>query len=175
MKHSSNSKLIRCFGCGGMFPGIEGPTHRYMESVPGCWAAYGDVLAKQYSDANYSLAGQLTVDAYAVQHPGTPSPQSIQSVALHLVSLCLMFEHGVSPAEATLVVARTASDKSRFVWLPPPAAMGDLNVGDVRSATSASEHVARVREWAESAWHAWRQHYDTIRRWLPQNLSRPSH
>lgn len=36
-----------CVGCGGLFPEMDGPTHRYMESSPGCWAAYGEVLARE--------------------------------------------------------------------------------------------------------------------------------
>ena len=63
-----------------------------MESSPSCWAAYGEVLAREYNDPAFMAAHRLTVDAYAVQHPGRPSPQSIQSVALHLISLCLVLE-----------------------------------------------------------------------------------
>jgi len=73
VSHGSDGNLVRCFGCGGLFPDVSGPTHRYMEATPGCWAAYGEVLARQYVDAGYATAGQMTVDAYAVQHPGTAS------------------------------------------------------------------------------------------------------
>ncbi len=121
---SGRVDLIRCFGCGGLFPNIEGPTHRYMASSPGCWAAYGEVLARQYGNANYAGAGQLTIDAYAVQHPGRPSAQSIQSVALHLISLCLLLERGVELGTATEGIRAAAKDKRRFAWLAPPETTG---------------------------------------------------
>ena len=41
---------INCIGCGGLVPDTTGPTHEYMESSPGCWQAYGDVLGREYSD-----------------------------------------------------------------------------------------------------------------------------
>ena len=85
-----------------MVPNQSGPTHRYMESLPGCWAIYGEVLAREYSDLAYAAVHRLTVDAYAVQHPGQPSPQSIQSVGVHLLRLCLILEHGFSAAAAAV-------------------------------------------------------------------------
>ena len=80
-----------------------------MESSPGCWAAFGEVLALEYSEASYARAHRLSVDAYAVQHPGRPSPQSVQSVALHLISLCLILEQGLDFGEATDAI-RAAAD-----------------------------------------------------------------
>lgn len=44
---------VACIGCGAMFADQEGPTHRYMESSPGCWAVYGEVVAREYSDLSY--------------------------------------------------------------------------------------------------------------------------
>lgn len=89
---------VGCFSCGALVPQTAGPTHRYMESSPGCWSVYGEVLVREYTDALYASLHRLTVDAYAVQHPGRPSPQSIQSVAVHLISLCLILDRGGAPA-----------------------------------------------------------------------------
>ncbi len=58
-----------CPGCGGSFDVSDGPTHRYLGASPGCWAVYGEVLAKEYSDAAYYRVHRLTVDAYSAQHP----------------------------------------------------------------------------------------------------------
>lgn len=58
---------------------------------------FGEVLANGYSEASYGAVHELTVDAYAAQHPGQPSPQSIQSVAVHLVSLWHILEEGLPP------------------------------------------------------------------------------
>jgi hypothetical protein len=43
------------------------------------------------SDAAYRRRHHLVVDTYAVQHPGVPSPQAIQSVAIHLIRLHAQF------------------------------------------------------------------------------------
>jgi len=161
--------LTACIGCGGRFPDIEGPTHRYMESTPGCWACFGDVLAREYSDLAYHRVHRLTVDAYAVQHPGQPSRQSIRSVALHAISLCAIFEKGIEMHDATAVIQHAASQKERFEWLSPPASMGALTIADVHQAADAAEHGRLVRRWAESAWTAWSAHHPTIRKWLSES------
>lgn len=162
--------LSKCPGCGGLFEDIEGPTHRYLEASPGCWAAYGELLAREYSDAAYYGVHRLTVDAYAVQHPGHPSPQSIQSVAVHLISLCLVLERGVDVQRATQAMQAAIKGKSRFTWLTPPASLGAVTVADVRAATGIEEHRKQVQAWGASAWAAWSPHHATIRSWLPQGF-----
>lgn len=159
--------LTKCKGCGGLFEDIEGPTHRYLESSPGCWAAYGEVLIREYTDPGYYSIHRLTVDSYAVQHPGQPSPQSIQSVAIHLISLCLVLECGLDLQRATQAMQITAKDKGRFVWLSPPQSPGTVTVADVRAAASVQKHQDLVRAWAASAWTAWSAHHAVIHAWLP--------
>lgn len=162
--------MSTCPGCGGLFEDIEGPTHRYLESSPGCWAAFGEVLVKEYSDAAYYSIHRLTVDTYAVQHPGHPSAQSIQSVAVHLISLCLVLEQGVDVQRATQAMQAATKDKGRFVWLTPPASLGAITVADVRAATNLKEHRKQVQAWSTSAWAAWSPHHATIRGWVPQGF-----
>ena len=158
-------ELSRCVGCGGPFPASAGPVHRYMESSPGCWAVYGEVLAREYGDAAYFSVHRLTVDAYATQHPGQPSPQSIQSVAIHLVSLCLTFEHGLPVELAAAAMQAAAKGKAAFWWLEPPADRGKITAADVYRAGSAKEHAQTVRAWAENVWAAWSAHHGTVRTW----------
>ena len=157
---------VACVGCGALFPDTDGPTHRYMESSPGCWACYGEVLAREYGDYRYARAHRLTVDAYAVQHPGRPAPRSIQSVALHLMSLCAILEKGRDHQTATELLQRGSGRKELFRWLEPPASRGRITVLDVHQAGDAEEHAAAVREWAGSAWSAWSGHHEVIRGWL---------
>ncbi len=159
--------LIQCPGCGALFDDVQGPTHRYLESSPGCWAAYGEVLMREYSDPAYYRIHRLTVDAYAVQHPGRPSPQTIQSAAVHLISLCLVLEHNVDVQRATRAIQTAVKTKGRFAWLTPPASLGSVTVADVRAANNAEELAKVVRAWAESAWTAWSPHHAVIRNWLP--------
>lgn len=162
--------LKPCCGCGGLFADIAGPTHRYMESSPGCWAAYGDVLAREYSDPACYTVHRLTVDTYAAQHPGKPSPQSIQSVALHLVRLCLLLEHGLSAerANAAMLAAAEPAARRGYRWLTPPATLAAITVADVRFAEDAEQHKKLVRAWAASVWAAWSAHHAAVYGWLPE-------
>ena len=157
--------LKECAGCLGLFPDISGPTHRYMESTAGCWAAFGEVLAREYSDPGYFEVHRLSVDAYAVQHPGHPSRQSIQSVGVHLVRLCLFFEHGLTAEKANEAMLAAAKAKHNFLWLEPPSSIGAITVADVAQTQTREDHNQIVRNWALSAWQAWAAHHDTVRKW----------
>ncbi len=157
----------KCFSCGGEYPDIEGPVHRYMTSTPGCWSIYGKVLAREYSDPSYFSVHRLTVDAYAVQHPGSKDRQSIQSVGVHLIRLCLFLEHGLTAKNANYVMLEAGKYKNSFIWLKPPDSMGSITAADVHKAKSVHEHKSFVTAWAESSWNAWSMHHETIRSWLP--------
>ena len=160
-------EVERCPGCGVELPAFAGPVHRYMESSPSCWAAYGEVLAREYNDPAFMAAHRLTVDAYAVQHPGRPSPQSIQSVGVHLISLYLVLEEQLSHRAATQLMQRSA-DRMHFVWLEPPLDRGERNVTTVVAARSPDEHVRAVQSWAQSVWQAWSQHHSQVRAWAAE-------
>lgn len=160
-------KTKDCFTCGGRFPDIDGPVHPYMASSPGCWAVYGEVLAREYSDPGYFETHRLTVDTYAVQHPGSTERQSIQSVGVHLIRLCLFLEEGLAAEHANAAMLEAGKRKRSFTWLEPPPSFGALTAADVVKAGSVSEHKRVVRAWAESAWEAWSIHHGQIRAWLP--------
>lgn len=161
-------KSARCFGCGGEYPEVDGPTHRYMASTPGCWAIYGNILAREYGNpVEYFGVHRLTVDAYAVQHPGGDDRQSVQSVGLHLVRLCLFLECGLTAENANAAMLEAAGRKHVFFRLEPPASMGPVTAADVHRATNGGAHQAIVTEWAKSAWAAWADHHGTVRCWLP--------
>ncbi len=162
-----NMDTSKCFSCGGVFPDIDGPVHRYMSSSPGCWSVYGEVLAHEYSDPAYFKVHRLTVDAYAVQHPGSTDRQSIQSVGVHLIRLCLFLEYGLTADKANNAVLEAGKKKYSFIFLEPPQSMGAMTAADVIRANSVEEHKAVVRDWARSAWEAWSMHHNTIRKWLP--------
>jgi len=157
----------KCFSCGGEYPDIDGPVHRYMKSSPGCWSVYGEVLAREYSDNVYFDIHRLTVDAFAVQHPGSKDRQSVQSVGVHLVRLCLFLEHGLAAENANEAMLEAGKNKSSFFFLEPPLNLGEITAADVHKAKSVEEHKALVKEWARCAWNAWSTHHDTIKEWLP--------
>ena len=167
-------KTSRCVGCGVVLPEIKGPVHEYVESSPACWAVYSEVLAREYSDRElFAQVHRLSVDAYAVQHPGRPSPRSIQSVAVHLMGLCAVLERGATHAWARKVIAEGASLKGSFRWLEPPPSRGLVTVVQVWETKDLIEHADQVRNWAESAWGAWSGHHARVRQWL-DSLGSPS-
>lgn len=144
---------------------MSGPTHRYMESSPGCWHVFGEILARQFSDPGLRDVQRFTADTYAVQHPGRPSPVAIQSVCGHLMSLCVVLEKHAPYRYADHVLKAAVDGRIPFSWLAPPRSLGELTVVDVKAATSTGEHREKVQAWAQSAWSAWAEHHDTIRTW----------
>ena len=164
---------IACIGCGALVPDVDGPTFRYPGAAsPGCWAAYGQVLDREYSEYQYPREHRLTVDAYAVQHPGIPTPQTIQSVTVHLISMCAVLEHGYGFAGATDMMRRAIErHKAEFIWLEPPTHRGAVTVLDVVQTKDVHAHAETVMRWANSVWAAWAGHHDTIHTWV-QRLQR---
>jgi hypothetical protein len=161
--------VVVCQGCGAMVPDVEETRRRsHANSAPGCWLLYTEVLAHEYGDFRYTPAHELTVDAYAVQHPGVPEPRFTQSIAIHLVGLCLSLERGRGPAELPRLRQRLALPKRVFPWLAPPASLGALTVVDVHATDSPEAHRATVDRWARSAWEAWSPHHLQVHAWADE-------
>lgn len=159
--------IRNCFSCGGGFPKMDGPIHPYMTSSPGCWAIYSEVLAREYENPTYFEVHRLTVDAYAVQHPGSKDRQSIQSVGVHLIRLNLLLNHDLRPEEANNAMLKAAKSKHTFCYLTPPSDPGAITAADVHKARSVNEHMQLVKDWAHCTWQAWSEHHHTVRRWTP--------
>jgi len=160
-----DNNLTPCFSCGALVPNMDGPTHRYMLSSAGCWAVYGSLLARDYGEYGYPAVHRSSVDAYAVQHPGKPMPQAIQSVAVHLIGLYYTFERGLPSAQVTRAIGRATQFSGQFVWLEPPVSMGKITVVDAANADGLEAYQRIAGEWALSAWQAWGAHHDQIRAW----------
>ena len=143
---------------------MEGPTHRYMLSSPGCWAIFGELNARWVERPQDRPSHQYIVDTYAVQHPGTPNPQAIQSVAVHLISLYAALELDHDLGNAPSLLRRLVRKKGVYKWLTPPSFSDALTVVHLRGAPS-TELPGRAREWAVSVWRAWAPHHDTIGEW----------
>jgi hypothetical protein len=162
---SNGVGTILCIGCGARVPDVDGPTHRYVGASPGCWAILGEVQMRGYDDAAFAI-GQLGVDAYMAQHPGTPSPQSIQSVTVHLIGLCLQREYALSGEHSRRAMVQAERHKQEFRWLPPPATLGALTIVDVRDIQDRALFSPMVRRWAEAVWQAWSPHHAAVRAWV---------
>ncbi|MFL5562404.1 MAG: DUF5946 family protein [Gemmatimonadaceae bacterium] len=158
---------VICPGCGASVPAFSGATHAYLGEAPGCWALYGEVLAREYSDYRFGRVHHLTVDSYAAQHPGKAERRTIQSVAVHLIGLYLSLERGVEPRELMRARQATADRSARFHWLEPPDSRGAITVVDVHGAGEgdAEAHGRVVKAWGESVWEAWAGHHAQVREW----------
>jgi hypothetical protein len=161
----STNPVIKCFGCGGLVPDIDGVTHKYVLSAPGCWRVYGEILSKEYGEYGYPSIHRITVDAYSVQHPGKPVRQAVQSVAVHLISLYYVLEMGYDFKRATQAMSRATQFKNKFFWLEPPAFMGEITVVDVARTMDYYEYEKTVKNWGLCAWTAWANHHTQICEW----------
>lgn len=165
-------ELIKCYGCGAWVKDIKGVPHKYIGAAAGCWEIYGEILAKEYGEYCYpDPTHRLTADTYAVQHPGQPSRQAIQSVNVHLVRLYLVLEKGLSMKQATIAMTRVLRHAGKFAWLEPPQPNGRITVLDVIKAQNSEEHMKVVETWAKDVWKAWAIHHEKIRRLVKQYLS----
>ncbi|MEO7295430.1 MAG: DUF5946 family protein, partial [Candidatus Limnocylindria bacterium] len=160
-----------CPGCGAFFPSLpDGAMHPYIGASAGCWAAFGELLAREFQDpAYYGWIHRHTVDVYMVQHPGVNGRSQRQSVAVHLIGLCHWLEHGLGMTRLNPITQRLASEVREWPWLTPPATYG-LTVLDALSATDADDHGRLVRRWAESVWQAWSAHHEPVRQWAGEAL-----
>jgi hypothetical protein len=158
------NEKIKCYGCGASVPDVEGATHKYIGAVAGCWAIYGEILAMEFGNPSYFYpAHRLTVDTYAVQHPGEPGRQSTQSVYVHLAGLYLSLEEDLEVSKIPKIMSSLTAQSADFVWLEPPVTNGALTVLDVVKAENAEEHQRIVKAWAEDVWQAWAAHHPKIK------------
>jgi hypothetical protein len=158
-------EISPCPGCGLVLPQASGPTHRYIGASAACWSLYGEVLAGIYGDADRRRLLQLVVDCYAVQHPGSPGRQAAQSVAIHLMTLCLCVEHGRDPGDGPRL-HKAMVERPVFTWLEPPPSRGSFTIRDVAQAPTREQYESIVWRWARDVWQVWSAHHDTVRSWL---------
>jgi hypothetical protein len=155
--------LVSCVGCLGLVPDEDGPVHRYMTASPGCWRIYTELGA---GSMPATMRSPLTIDAYAVTHPGVPGPQSTPSVWIHLVALCFVLERGW-PVDHAIRLRRVGADAfDRWPWLDRPESMGEVTVVDVDRAVAAGNNAVAaelVEDWIDAAWGAWWVHHPSVR------------
>ena len=131
----------------------------------GCQAVFDELSARAWTSPRRGAVHNLSVDAYAMQHPDDYCV-SPKSYAAHLIGLCCGVEH---PGGAALYWAIPR-------WLDGPAAIekppliahrGDLTIAEVSDPRGEEqEHPERVRRWAQNVWAAHAAQHDLARRWL---------
>lgn len=160
-----------CPGCGLLLPDVTAPTHRYIGASAACWALYCQALTNEHEMQRRSVWNpRLIVDAFTVQHPGAPGRRSVRSVGVHLVSLCFMLDHGISPKRATRLLDDVLASRTTCVWLTPPPSPGRLTVQDLLQAVERDDHEKRSWAWAAEQWSTWHAHHDQIRQWANDAL-----
>jgi hypothetical protein len=160
----SPMESTQCPGCGVRQPHEEGPTHRYLTSSAVCWRAFGELLATCYGDENRLPFCQLVVDAYAAQHPGQGQREQVQSVGIHLMTLCMFLEHGVDPSRGSDLHRRMIG-RPTFHRLVPRDVAG-VNLLHVPLEGSAEQARARAYDWSRAVWDLYSADHDTVRAWL---------
>lgn len=153
----------QCPGCGAVLPVADGPRHAYLGASSACWALFHRLAPPP----DRQRTKRLIHDAYAAQHPGVPSRRAVQSVAIHLMDLCLLLEHDGESRRLEPVLGvmprRRALD---LHWLEPPMSRGSLTIVDALDANDDEERAVRIEQWAQQAWKAWAPHHATVRRWM---------
>ncbi len=163
---------VTCPGCGALVPDIEGPTHRYIPSVPGCWRVFGEVQADEMQRFGYPSAHALVVDAYAAQHPGDGHDRrDRQSVFIHLVALCARLERSMNPGVVPPLLARLASSGPEFPTLTRSEGPGSVTVLHMVGARDVDDYSRRAREWGAAVWDTWSEHHPLIREALARAQS----
>ncbi|MBV7330319.1 hypothetical protein KFU94_19125 [Chloroflexi bacterium TSY] len=169
--------LESCPDCRAELPPVDGPTHRYIGASAACWAIFSALNNAGEPPLSPASTNQLLVDAYAAQHPGRPSPQAIQSVAVHLLVLYGVFEKGIDPANA-LWMRRHAlqgdpsSKQERFSWLAPPDFSGSLTIVDIIHLPTPEARTELVKQYVEGVWGLWSDsHRLTIVEWYNKWLA----
>ena len=154
--------MTRCPACG--FEGtFDGPGHAYMSPSPACWASYGEVLAREYSDAGYWRSHRLLTDAYCGQHSIGEDRRARQSLWIHMAALMLHFEDGAGNETIVDFLRRAAKSRHGFDWLEMPEASLSVRLDEVHAAPDAAAHHAAVAQYARAVFDAWAVHHAAFR------------
>jgi hypothetical protein len=158
-------RSVACPGCGLVLPACSGPTHAYVGASPACWEVYQSVSRGREASEGGNRLQRLMKDTYAAQHPGAHDRRALQSVAVHLMGLCVLLERDGENRRLTPVLGRMPPRRTLDLhWLAPPRPNGRVTVADV--VAEGAGRGASVQRWAEDVWRAWAPHHATIRGWL---------
>ena len=106
---------------------------------------------------------QDLVDCFAVQHATNTDRRNVQSVAVHLMSLCSGLERGATGRQRRVRIGRWVG-RDYPVLEPRPAGYA-ITISDV-AAAPAVMRPSTIERLAQASWSAWSAHHDTVRGWL---------
>lgn len=138
----------------------------------GCQRLFDEILARELGDYRYAREHRLMVDVYSLQHP-VEYMRSAKSYAAHLTGMYAALERG-GTAEVNRAVQAWLNGPQSFQRPdnPGPRQRGVLTIVHVHEAGEPEEHVRRVREWAQSAWEAWRGYHHVAKQWIEEATAR---
>jgi hypothetical protein len=156
-----------CPGCGIVLAGGDGPRHAYVGASAACWTLYQRLSCASRISADPPRVRRLITGAYAAQHPGVEQVRAVQSIAVHLMELCVLLERDGEVRRLAPVLGQTPPRRVLDLhWLEPPQSRGSMTLLDALGREVGDERVAPVEAWAAEVWAAWEPHHATIRRWL---------
>lgn len=156
-----------------MLPVSTWPMARKVNASPACWDLCTEVMGHEAQHLpELGRLHQLTVDTYAAQHAGAPTP--LISTAFALIGLHLALDHGWAGTAIRATHQALARRHREWPRFQAPERRGQLTIADVAASTTPAEHAERVQAWAASVWLAWLPQHDAVRTWadsvLPSNL-----
>jgi hypothetical protein len=89
---------------------------------------------------------------------------------MHLIALCLMLERGAGAQQTSALLVAMLERPPAFRWLGPPTPNGTINVADVLTTRTSTDHAPLVGRWATNVWSAWAPHHAQVRGWLERSL-----
>lgn len=165
-----SAPMTACPGCGAQLPASDGAVHRYIGASAACWELFSALNnAGEPPLAPAPLVGLLP-DAYAAHHPGVPSPQAVQSVAVHLLVLYGVLVRARDPSQAlwlrqAVLRGRDQDRQARFTWLTPPDLTHGITVATIVAAPTPQARTALVERYVVQVWEAWTPHHATVAAW----------
>ncbi len=160
MTSPARAAIEVCPGCGLETAPSSVPVGVYFNASTGCWATFGEVTAREFSDYRYGRLHQLSVDTYASQHVGGRHPD--KSIAIHLVGLLLAIERGVTAQAIATLHRRLAETVRDWPHFEAPADFGGVRTDSVARARTPESHARAVEGWAASVWRAWSAQHAAI-------------
>lgn len=177
MTHTNH--LEDCSDCLATLPKLdgEGQAHPYIGASPSCWTIFSNL----WNGGDPPIAPfpyqPLILDAYCVQHHGTPSPQAIQSVAIHAICLYGVLSRGHQPDQTMWIRNRLLRDMplhrhERYTWLTPPEFETCITVADVVKEVTPEGRAEKAQAYIEEVWSLWRKpHGDTLAYWYEKYVT----
>jgi hypothetical protein len=153
-----------CPCCGLKSPILNITVPLHLSASSGCWARFGEILTREYTDQACMVVHHLTVDAYAVQHLLLePTKAAISSLNTHLLALYLNRRRGWGLEQLRGARAQIAKKALLFgKWIEPPHSVSALTIDEIAKASNPRVHVHRVEEWANVVWESWAERYREI-------------